>query len=123
MSTQKLRILIVEDHIDTAYGLKFYFTTNGHDVRVAFDVKSAQRAAEEQEFDILLSDLSLPDGTGWDLLKDLTARKGPVRAIALSGHNEPEDIARSEAAGFRTHLAKPIAMSELDRIFTETMKN
>jgi Response regulators consisting of a CheY-like receiver domain and a winged-helix DNA-binding domain len=57
---QKLRILIVEDHIDTAYGLKFYFTTKGHDVRVAFDVKSAQKAAEEQEFDILLSDLSLP---------------------------------------------------------------
>jgi CheY-like chemotaxis protein len=123
MSEQKLRILVVEDHIDTAYGLKFYFTTKGHDVRVAFDVKSARKAAEEQEFDILLSDLALPDGTGWDLLRDLNTRNGPVRAIALSGHNDPEDIARSEAAGFRKHLAKPIAMSELDRIFIETMES
>jgi len=121
MSTQKLRILIVEDHIDTAFGLKMYFVNRGHDVRVALDLESARTVATEFPFDILLSDLMLPDGTGWELVQELSAA-GPVRAIALSGHNSDEDIARSEAAGFRSHLAKPIAMSELDRIFAETMK-
>jgi DNA-binding response OmpR family regulator len=121
MSEQKLRILIVEDHVDTAFGLKMYFTNLGHDVQVALDVKSARETAARYAFDILLSDLALPDGTGWDLLRDLKA-SGPVRAIALSGYNSPEDIARSEAAGFRMHLSKPFAMRELDRIFAETMK-
>lgn len=121
MSEQKLRILIVEDHVDTAYGLKMYFTNRGHDVQVALDVKSARTTAAQYPFDILLSDLALPDGTGWDLLRELKA-SGPVRAIALSGYNSPEDIARSEAAGFRMHLAKPVRMGELDRIFAETMK-
>jgi CheY-like chemotaxis protein len=98
-----------------------YFTNRGHDVAVALDLKSARETAAQYTFDILLSDLSLPDGTGWDLLQELKAG-GPVRAIALSGYNSPEDIARSEAAGFRLHLAKPVAMRELDRIFAETMK-
>lgn len=120
MTDRKLRILIVEDHVDTAFGLKMYFVNRGHDVQVALDLTSAREAAAEYEFDILLSDLMLPDGTGWDLMRELSA-KGPVRGIALSGYNGPEDIARSKAAGFRTHLAKPIAMRELDRIFAETM--
>ena len=118
---QKFRILVVEDHVDTAFGLKMYFTGKGHDVRVALDVKSALAAAEESPFDVLLSDLLLPDGNGWDLLRQLRLR-GPVRAIALSGHNEEEDIARSKDAGFLLHLAKPIAMPELNRVFNEAMK-
>lgn len=121
MNEQKLRILIVEDNVDTAYGLKMYFTTRGHEVRVALDVGSARTTAAQYAFDILLSDLALPDGNGWDLLRELKAN-GPIRAIALSGHNTPEDIARSEEAGFRMHLAKPFAMRELDRIFAETMQ-
>ena len=118
---QKFRILVVEDHVDTAFGLKMYFSGLGHDVRVALDVKSALAAAEEGPFDILLSDLLLPDGNGWDLLRQLRAR-GPVCAIALSGHNDDDDIARSKEAGFLLHLAKPIAMPELNRVFNEVMK-
>lgn len=117
----KLRILIVEDHADTAYGLKMYFTNKGHAVQVALDTKTAREIASNNDFDIVLSDLALPDGSGWDLLRELRAR-GPVRAIAMSGHNEPEDIARSKEAGFLIHLAKPMAMAEVDRVFAETMK-
>ena len=122
MSDQKFRILVVEDHVDTAYGLKMYFSGRGHDVQVALDVKSALAAAQERVFDILLSDLVLPDGNGWDLLRQLRAR-GPVRAIAISGYNDEEDIARSKEAVFLLHLAKPIAMAELNRIFTEAMNS
>lgn len=119
---QKLRILVVEDHVDTAFGLKMYFSARGHQVRVALDVKSALAEAEQGPFDILLSDLLLPDGNGWELLRELRSR-GPVRAIALSGHNDPEDIQRSKDAGFLLHLAKPIAMPELVRVFAEAMRS
>jgi len=120
MSNLKLRILVVEDQVDTAYGLKMYFNAKGHDVRVALNVQSALAAAAEEPFDIVLSDLILPDGNGWDLLRQLRAR-GPVRAIAISGYSNAEDLARSQEAGFLRHLAKPVAMAELDRVFAEVM--
>jgi CheY-like chemotaxis protein len=122
MSDPKLRILVVEDQADTAYGLKMYFSEKGHDVRVAMNMRSALALAAEKPFDILLSDLTLPDGNGWDLLRQLRSQ-GPVRAIAISGYNSAEDLARSEAAGFLMHLAKPVAMAELDRVFAEVMQS
>jgi CheY-like chemotaxis protein len=122
VSDPKLRILIVEDDVDIAYGLKMYFNEKGHEVRVAMDVRSALAVAAEKPFDILLSDLTLPDGNGWDLLRKLRSQ-GPVRAIAISGYNTAEDLARSEAAGFLMHLAKPVAMAELDRVFAQVMKS
>jgi CheY-like chemotaxis protein len=66
----------------------------------------------------------MPGEDGFALIERLTALDPsfPVYAIALSGYNSPEDIARSEEAGFRMHLAKPFAMRELDRIFAETMQ-
>jgi CheY-like chemotaxis protein len=122
VSDSKLRILVVEDQVDTAYGLKMYFDGKGHEVSVAMDVRSALAAAAEKPFDILLCDLALPDGNGWDLLRQLRLQ-GPVRAIAISGYSSAEDLARSEAAGFLMHLAKPVAMAELDRVFAEVMQS
>jgi CheY-like chemotaxis protein len=123
VSDPKLRILVVEDQVDTAYGLKMYFDGKGHEVRVALDVRSALAvAAEEKPFDILLCDLALPDGNGWDLLRQLRS-KGPVRAIAISGYSSTEDLARSQEAGFLMHLAKPVAMAELDRVFAKVMQS
>jgi len=122
MSDPKLRILVVEDQVDTAFGLKMYFSEKGHDVRVALNVKSALAAADEGPFDIVLCDLALPDGNGWDLLRELQSR-GPVRAIAISGYSSDADLARSKEAGFVRHLAKPVAMAELDRVFGEVMNS
>ena len=108
--------------MDIAYGLKMYFDAKGHKVRVATDVESALAVAAEKPFDLLLCDLALPDGNGWDLLRQLRSH-GDVRAIAISGYNSAEDQARSKAAGFLMHLAKPVAMAELDRVFAEVMKS
>ena len=69
------------------------------------NLASAVELAGRIEFDVLLCDLNLPDGTGWDLLARLR-EKGPVRAIAFSAFDEPEHIARSEAAGFLEHFVK-----------------
>lgn len=108
-----LRIFVIEDHADTARGLALYLRGNGHEVHVAMDVRSARQLATEIDYDILLSDIGLPDGNGWDLLEELRARR-PITAIAMSGYNSDSDLARSKAAGFIEHLAKPLTPEDLD---------
>ena len=61
---------------------------------------------------MLLSDLRLPDGTGWDLMEELSAKQ-PIRAIAISGYNTEDDVARSRQVGFLDHLAKPLVFEQL----------
>ena len=115
-----LRIFIVEDHPDTARGLARYLRANGHEVHVALDVGSARQLATEIEYDILLSDIGLPDGNGWDLLTELSARR-PIKALAMSGYNSDADRARSKAAGFLEHLPKPLTPDLLDQAFARAM--
>ncbi|MDQ6654500.1 MAG: response regulator [Verrucomicrobiota bacterium] len=112
MTARSLRIFVVEDHADTARGLKKYLESRGHQVIVAQDVSSALRLADEQPFDVLLSDLGLPDGNGWELLQQLRSRR-PVRAIAMSGYNTDADRDRSSRVGFLQHLAKPLRLDTL----------
>ena len=106
-SARKLRVFVVEDHPDTVWGLRRYLQARGHDVLVATDMTSALEVAQEERFDVLLSDLGLPDGSGWSLLQTLRSR-GPVKAIAMSGFNSDADRERSERVGFLQHLAKPV---------------
>ena len=119
-AAKRLCIFIVEDHADTARGLAMYLRASGHQVHVALDVRSARQLATEIEYDILLSDIGLPDGNGWDLLEELRARR-PIKAIAMSGYNTDADRARSKAAGFVEHLPKPLTPEELDQAFERTM--
>lgn len=118
--TRSLRIFLVEDHADTARAMMMYLQASGHEVRHAADTKTARALAHESEFDILLSDLSLPDGNGWDLLRELR-RERLFKAIAMSGHNTDDDRARSKAAGFLEHLPKPLMPEELDAAFARVM--
>jgi CheY-like chemotaxis protein len=117
----KLRIFIVEDHADTARGLAMYLRATGYEVHVAADVRAARQLATEIEYDILLSDIGLPDGNGWDLLEELSARR-PITAIAMSGYNSDSDRARSKAAGFFEHLPKPLTPDELDAAFARALE-
>jgi DNA-binding response OmpR family regulator len=116
----KLRIFLIEDHADTARAMMMYLQACGHEVRHAADAKAARASASEGAFDILLSDLRLPDGNGWDLLRELR-RDHIFKAIAMSGHNTDEDRARSKAAGFLEHLPKPLVPEELDAAFARVM--
>lgn len=102
-----LRILLVEDHGDTAAMLRMILQAAGHQVRLAGDVAGALAEMEGGAFDLLLSDLGLPDGSGIDLMVELRARGHRVPAIALSGYGQEEDLRRSREAGFRDHLVKP----------------
>ena len=103
-----VRLIVVEDHAETAEGLKKFLTAIGYKVFVATDMQSALSLAANVEFDVLLSDLGLPDGNGWELLRRLSAQRR-IRAIAFSGYNSPADRQRSAEAGFIEHIPKPLS--------------
>jgi PAS domain S-box-containing protein len=112
-STGRLRILLVEDHADTARVMARILRHRGYEVAMADGVARALELASVERFDLLVSDLGLPDGNGMDLLKQIQAGHGPIRAIALSGFASQEDIRRCREAGFAEHLAKPVEISRL----------
>ena len=118
MSAGPIRIIVVEDHADTAEGLRRFLTSIGYKVYIAPDVASARSLAKAVEFDVLLSDLRLPDGTGWDLMAELTAER-PVRGIAMSGYNSEDDVTRSMNVGFLHHLAKPLVPDHLSELIQQ----
>ncbi len=110
---RNLRILLVEDHPDTADALAELLRTRGHVVRIATTVAQALAAAGEERFDLVLSDLGLPDGSGQDLMRQLSHRY-QLRGIALSGYGMEDDIRRSRDAGFHCHLTKPVNLQALE---------
>jgi two-component system CheB/CheR fusion protein len=112
MPRSSLRLIVVEDHANTAEALKKFLKAVGYQVFVATDMASALTLASSVEFDLLLSDIALPDGSGWELLKQLNAERH-IRAIAFSAHNLPEDLKRSAEAGFVEHLPKPLSPDKL----------
>jgi signal transduction histidine kinase len=101
------RILLVEDNGDTAQTMKMLLAESGYVVEIAADVRQALKAVESASFDLLLSDLGLPDGTGIDLMQELRRRGNALKGIALSGYGQEEDMRRSKEAGFSAHLIKP----------------
>lgn len=110
----KLRFLLVDDHVPTIKALSMVLMQDGHQVTPAASVAEALAAAAGAPFDLIISDLGLPDGTGGELMEKLRSLYG-LRGIALSGYGMEDDIARSKAAGFITHLVKPVALAELRR--------
>jgi len=115
--TVPLRLLVVEDHRDTAAALVRLLTRRGYEVRSAETIASALEIANDFDFDVLITDIGLPDGTGHELFEKLKARpRGKaLRGLALSGFGMDEDIARSRAAGFTEHLTKPVDFARLQK--------
>jgi signal transduction histidine kinase len=110
---QALRILIVEDHEGVAKACRRLLTAHGHFVVCVPTVAAATQITERATFDVVVCDLSLPDGDGVELLSRLRTRfnrvapDGRLPAIAISGSVYEEDVARTLAGGFAAHLAKP----------------
>ncbi len=109
-------VIVVEDHADTAEGLRRFLSRIGYKVYIAPDVASARALAKAVEFDVLLSDIRLPDGTGWDLMRELSREQPDLRGIAISGFNSEKEIARSKRVGFLDHIAKPLVPEELSAV-------
>jgi CheY-like chemotaxis protein len=112
------RILVVDDHGDTLRSMKLLLTRLGYKVFAAETMTAALRIAEEQDFDILLSDIGLPDGSGHELLRRIRTKR-EVPALALSGFGMDEDIERSREAGFADHLTKPVSLDRLQSAIAE----
>ncbi len=91
----------------------------GHDVTTAETVADGGPRPPSADFDLIVSDIGLPDGTGLDLIRRSVARRGRVPAIALTGYGMEEDIRRSREAGFTAHLTKPIDFSRLEAMIRQ----
>ena len=107
-----LSILLVENHEDTIMYVSRFLEHHGHEVRVGRTIHEALKRADEKEPDVILSDIGLPDGDGWNLLQQLRL-KTKAYAIAMSGFGGRSDLDRSLAAGYQDHLVKPFSPNKL----------
>jgi CheY-like chemotaxis protein len=111
-SGKSLRILVVEDHSDTLDALSRLLSRFGHEISVADRAQNALNMIDSKQFDVVLCDIALPDGSGYDVIAQ-AKRRQPVKAIALTGFGATEDIERGKQAGFDFHLTKPVDFHEL----------
>jgi len=111
-SGKSLRILVVEDHSDTLQALSHHLSHFGHEISLADRAQAARHIIDPKEFDVVLCDIALPDGSGYDVIAE-AKRKRPVKAVALTGFSATEDIERGKQAGFDFHLTKPVDFHEL----------
>lgn len=114
-ATTRKRILLVEDNADTATALVRLLKSLGHDVTIAHSGSEAYVLAVENQYDLLLSDIGLPDFSGWELIRRLKVKKS-IPAVALSGFGSEDDRRRSQDAGFITHLMKPVDIVRLENV-------
>jgi signal transduction histidine kinase len=118
--SRPLRILLVDDHQDTCVALERLLVRRGHLVAAAHNVRSAMETAARNSFDLLISDIALPDGTGTELMTYLHAISR-IPGIAISGFGMNGDIEKSIDAGFAEHLIKPVKMENLEAAIDRVM--
>jgi CheY-like chemotaxis protein len=104
------RILLVEDHDDSARAFEILLRERGFVVQLAADVQSALRLALKGKFDVVLCDIRLPDGSGLDLMRRLheEPRLSNLKGICVTALGMPNDIETSREAGFSAHVTKPV---------------
>ncbi len=107
-----LRIFLIENHRDTLEMMQMYLEMLGHTVQSADSMTKALATLPGADCDVLISDIGLPDGDGWMLMRHLQLPR-PFYAIAMSGFGMGSDHLRSQEVGFRRHLLKPIKPEEL----------
>jgi CheY-like chemotaxis protein/nitrogen-specific signal transduction histidine kinase len=117
-NSRPLRILLVEDHTDTALALQKLLAHLGYSVEIGETMATAMEKVKTMPFDLLLSDIGLPDGTGIDLIREIR-QEHRIPAIALTGFGMDEDIAKCKEAGFDAHVSKPVNFQKLDLIIRQ----
>ena len=117
-----LRILIIENHEVTASFLSLFLQRSGHQVTVVSNARSALDRQDLASFDVILSDIGLPDIDGWDLMKQLRPLTGAF-AVAMSGFGDEADVERSLAAGYQHHLVKPFVPATLEHVLGKVSRH
>ena len=115
---KSMRVLLVEDHEDTNRSLTQLLRRRGYHVQAAHSVESALAAAGQERFDVLVSDIGLPDGSGIELMQKLKSDY-QIFGIALTGFGMEEDLRRSHDVGFNHHLIKPVDLNRLDALIQQ----
>jgi CheY-like chemotaxis protein len=116
--THCVRVLLVEDHKDTRVSIQRLLEIAGYKVMPAASATQALEIAASDKFDLVVSDLGLPDLTGHELMSQLRSQHG-LEGIALSGYGMEEDVERSRQAGFRDHLTKPVSFDQLKELIAK----
>ncbi|MEY2558121.1 MAG: hypothetical protein QOE34_1546 [Verrucomicrobiota bacterium] len=119
VARKSMRVLLVEDHEDTNRSLTNLLRRRGYHVHSARSVQSALDLASQERFDVLVSDIGLPDGSGIDLMQQLSVDH-PLFGIALTGFGMEEDVRRSHDVGFQHHLIKPVDLNRLDALLQQS---
>lgn len=114
-----LKILLVENHEDTLVYLAKYMRRKGHDVTASRNMKQAIESISAQPVHVLISDIGLPDGDGWELMREVQKINPPPYGIAMSGFGMRSDREKSLEAGYKHHLIKPFMPEELDVLLNE----
>lgn len=109
---RELHVLVVEDHADSATAIARLLRAVGHRTQIAATYHRALELARQETFDLVICDISLPDGSGYDLMRHVQGLQ-KVKGIALSGFSSTTDLGDSQAAGFSAHLSKPIDFTRL----------
>ena len=116
-----LRIFVVENHADSLKWLVRYLEVMGHTTASAQTMQGALELLPQAEYDVLISDIGLPDGDGWELLQSVRLPH-PIYAVAMSGFGMNTDRAKSKAAGYRHHFLKPFNPVELEAALDEATR-
>ncbi len=115
MQSRPLKILLVEDHLDTLRTMARLVSAMGHTVDTASTMETGIAQALAHDYDLILSDIGLPDGDGFALLKQVRVQKR-TPAIALTGFGMEADVEKSIEAGFAAHLTKPVNFDRLETL-------
>ncbi len=115
------KVLLVEDHDPSRAALAILLKSRHYDVSLASSVAAARSLIASEQFDFLISDIGLPDGNGFELMREMKSA-GDVRGIALTGYGMEEDMDRTRDAGFMVHLTKPIVAESLDQALDQLQR-
>jgi DNA-binding response OmpR family regulator len=118
-----MKILVVEDHADTLDYLSQYLKMQGHDIHAAHNVNEAINSLEHFPLDVIISDIRLPDGNGWSLMKQARVSQKNLVGIAMSGISVFSERKKSFSAGYKHYLVKPFFPEDLDILLEEVDAN
>ncbi len=120
--SRRHRLLVVDDHADTCTGMKMMLERRGYDITVAHSAGQAVEETQHEDFDLLISDIGLPDRSGYELMSELRQSKG-LLGIALSGFGMETDVNKARDAGFSEHLTKPINFDRLEQVIRRLLES
>jgi len=114
-------VLVVDDNEDAANTLAMILKLEGHEIRTAYSAAQALETLRDYRPDVALLDIGLPEINGYQLAERIRVLPGQraLRLVAITGYGQEADRARTLAAGFMTHLVKPVDFADLKRVLDD----